>query len=55
MNINKDIATFTIKNTFKNSKKNLCNSNTNIRREQFAAHRFGLCLNNVRSSRNTNF
>lgn len=44
MNTSKDI-TFTIKNNFKNSKKYLCNPNITVKKEQFAAHGFGLCLN----------
>lgn len=45
MNTTKDIATFTIKNTFKNGKKNLSNPNITSKRQQFAALRFCLCLN----------
>lgn len=45
MNINNDIVTFTIKYTFKNNRKYLCNPNITIKREQFATLRFGLCLN----------
>lgn len=44
MTTNKDITTFKIKKTFKNSKKYLCNPNITIKREQFAAHGFFLRL-----------